>query len=47
MLWIHGLNVILLVQSRGEMAFLLAVKALRINHCAMDIWTYCGFVSTG
>ena len=47
MLWIHGLTVVLLVQGRGEMAFLPAVTAVLLHKCAMDTGTECSVVSTG
>jgi len=37
----------LLVQGRGEMAFLPAVTALLLHHSAMDIWIEGNVVSTG
>jgi hypothetical protein len=40
-LWLYGINVVLLVQRRGEMAVLSAVTAVPLHHCAMDIWTGC------
>ena len=46
-LWIHGLDVVLLVQGRGEMAVLPAVTAILLDHSAMDTWTDCNDVSTG
>jgi hypothetical protein len=45
-LWIHGLNVMLLVQGRGEMVVLLAVTAVLLHHSAMDTWNDCSVVST-
>jgi len=45
-LWIHGLNVVLLVQCRGEMADLTAVTAVLLHQSAMDIWTESRVVST-
>ena len=47
MLWIHGLTVMLLVHGREEMAFLPAVTAVLLYHCAMDTWTEFNVVSTG
>jgi len=37
---------VLLVQGRGEMAFLPAVTAVLLHHSAMDIWTESSIVST-
>ena len=37
----------LLVQGRGEMAFLPEVTAVVLHLSAMDIWTDCNVVSTG
>ena len=37
----------LLVQGRGEMAFLPAVTAILLHQRAMDSWTDCSVVSTG
>ena len=45
-LWIHGLNFVLLVQGRGEMADLTAVTAVPLHQSAMDIWTEGRVVST-
>ena len=47
MLGIEGLSVMLLVQGRGEMAFMTAVTAVLIHHCAMDKVTACNVLSTG
>ena len=41
------MTVVLLVQGRGEMAFLPAVTAVLLHHCAMDTTTDCSVVSTG
>jgi hypothetical protein len=30
----------------GQIAVLIAVIAVLLHHCAMDIWTDCGVVST-
>jgi len=38
---------VLLVQRRGEMAFLPAVTAGLIHHSVIDTWTDCSVVSTG
>jgi hypothetical protein len=38
---------VLLVQRRGEIAVLIAVNAVLLHHCTMDIWTDCSVVSTG
>ena len=45
-IWIHGLNVMLLVQGSEEMAVLPAVTAVLLHRCAMGTWTDCNVVST-
>ena len=47
MLWIQGLNLVLLVQSRGEIAGLPAVTAVLLHHSAMDTGAEGSVVSTG
>ena len=47
MLWKLGLSVVLLVEARGERAFLPAFTAVLLHHSAMDIWTDCSVVSRG
>ena len=37
----------LLVQGRGEMAFLPEVTGVLLHHSAMDTWTDCNVVSIG
>ena len=37
----------MLVQGRGEMAFLLAVTTILLHHSANDTWAVCSVVSTG
>jgi len=37
----------LLVQQRGDIAFVLPVTAVLLHHIAVDIWIDCNFVSTG
>ena len=37
----------LLVQGRGETAFLPAVPAVLLFYCAMDTWTVCNVVNAG
>ena len=44
---IYGLNVMLLVQGRGEMAVLPPVTAVLLYHSAMDTWTDCNDVNAG
>jgi len=44
-LWINGLNVVLLVESRGEMAVLPAGTAVLLHHSAMDTRNDCSVVS--
>ena len=39
MLWIHGLNEVLLLQSRENIAVLPIVSALLLHYNAMDKWT--------
>jgi len=38
---------VLLVQDRGEIAFLPAVTAVQLHHSAMDTWPDCSVVSSG
>ena len=45
--WIPGLNVMLLVQGRGEMAVLNAVTAVLLHQNALDTCTDCNVFSTG
>ena len=47
MLWIQGLNAVLLVQGREEMAVMAAVTAVLFHQCALVTGTDCSFVSTG
>ena len=47
MLWIHGLNAMLLVQGKGEMAVLPAVTAVHLHQSAVDTWADCNVVRTG
>ena len=47
MLLIQGLNIMLLVEGRVEIAVLLAVTVVLLHHSAMDTWTDCNVVSTG
>jgi hypothetical protein len=46
-LYIHGLTVVLIVQGRGEMAFLSAVTAVLLRQSAMDTWTDSSVISAG
>jgi hypothetical protein len=46
-LWIKGLNALLLVQGKGKMAVLPAVTAVLLHHSAMNTWTECDVISTG
>ena len=46
MLWIHGVNVVLLVQGRVDMAVLPAVTAVVLHHSALVTWTDCSDVIT-
>jgi len=41
------MNVVLLVQGRGEMAILPAFTAGQLHHSVMETWTDCGVVTTG
>ena len=41
------LNVVLLVQDRGEIAVMSAVTAVLLHHIAMDPGAECSVVSTG
>ena len=45
MLWIEGLNAVLLVQGRGEMGDKAAVTAVLLHHSAKDTGTDCSVVS--
>ena len=44
---VSGLNVILLAQSRGEMAVMLAVTAILLHYSAVDTGTDGSAVSSG
>jgi len=46
-LWVKGLNLVLLVLSRGEIAGLPAVTAVLLHHSAMDTGVEYNDVSTG
>ena len=47
MLWIQGLNVVLLVQDRGEITVMSEVTKVLLHHSAMDTGAECSVVSTG
>ena len=47
MLWVKGLNLVLLVVSRGKIAGLPAVTAVLLHHSAMNTGVECSVVTTG
>ena len=46
MLWIQGLNALLLVRGINEMMVMAEVTEVLLHQCALDTETYCSDVST-